>query len=278
MSSYKLGYITNGLHDHSLSQAIGLLEKHAYQAIGITLDHQHLDPYKISKTELLKIQAMLSEAKLMPVVECGARYYLDSSRKHHPNLMSTQSEDRQKRLAFYERAIEIAVAIGASTVSLWSGSLIDDCSREEAWARLVPMLNNLLIKAESHNVTLAFEPEPGMFVESISDYFELKQRLNHPSFKMTMDIGHLAVTEECTPLEAMKSCMDEVVNIHIDDIRNREHFHLPLGDGEIDFEPLIGHLKACNYSGALLVELSRNSHEAPAQIQKSIQFLSQLGP
>ena len=49
----------------------------------------------------------------------------------------------------------------------------------------------------------------------------------------------------------------------LEDIRGRAHEHLPLGEGEIDFPPVLRALAAAGYGGLVTVELSRNSHDAP---------------
>ncbi|NCG55743.1 MAG: TIM barrel protein, partial [Proteobacteria bacterium] len=117
------GYITNGLGDHTLEQAILLLEESGYSSIGITLGPTHLDPEQVKPSELESLQQRLKDSGLKPAIETGGRYLLDHKRKHWPSLVSPEEKHRKIRQQSYIRAIDIAAAIGAEVVSLWSGRL-----------------------------------------------------------------------------------------------------------------------------------------------------------
>ena len=52
------------------------------------------------------------------------------------------------------------------------------------------------------------------------------------------------------------------------------HEHLPLGEGEIDFHPVMEALEALNRPIHLSVELSRHGHEAVRQARKSYDYLA----
>lgn len=272
----QFGYISNGFADHSLEQMIQVLARLGYNGIGITLDHTHLDPVQTSGAELKKIRQLLERESLKPVIETGARFYLDAFRKHRPCLVSVDATGRSRRVAYYRRAIEVAAEIGASVVSLWSGTPPPKTPPETSWSRLEATLPEILDHAGKHGVRIGFEPEPGMFIESNADFAELKRRISHPALAMTVDLGHLAVTEEGALEDHLEACMPDVVNVHVDDIRDRRHDHLPLGTGEIDFVPLLDTLKRHNYDGLALVELARHSHEAPLQAQRSLLYLRSL--
>ena len=271
----RYGYITNGLADHTLEQAIELLGQHRYDGIGITLDHHHLDPHNVSDEQLANIRQLLDEAGLEPVVETGARYGLDPARKHWPSLVSDEHGDRQRRIDYYLRAIEIAGAIGASTVSLWSGIAEQGIEPSRCRDHLVASLTPVLTAAEQRAVRIGFEPEPGMVIENLEQWRWLRGEIPSPALGLTVDLGHLAVTEQPPFHEALLAVVADVVNVHIDDCKNRVHEHLPLGEGEIDFEPLLQILLENGYRGLALVELSRDSHRAPTLVEQSIRYLKE---
>ena len=271
----RYGYITNGFSDHTLEQAIQVLSETGYQGIGITLDHHHLDPFLASEEEIARVRSLLEAASMEVVIETGARYYLDPWRKHHPSLVSADAQGRQKRIAYYKRSIEIASVLGGSVVSLWSGAADARAKTEENWQRLVEGLGEVLDHAAAHQVTIGFEPEPGMFVEDVSDWRELRCRVTHPALGLTLDLGHLAVTEDPPLQSAIEEEAEMLVNVHVDDVKERRHQHLPPGEGEIDFPPLLSALLGCGYKGLALVELSRHSHVAAEVAGASLRFLRQ---
>lgn len=267
------GYITNGLGDHTLEQAILLLEESGYSAIGITLGPTHLDPEQVKSSELESLQQRLKDSGLKPSIETGGRYLLDHKRKHWPSLVSPEEKHRQIRQQSYIKAIDIAAAIGAEVVSLWSGRLESGSDSAPTLEGMISALEPVLQHALEKGVMIGFEPEPGMFIESLSDWIRLKAQLPHPALGLTVDLGHLGVTEASDPSGALESVVSEITHVHIDDCKGGVHEHLPLGEGELDFSSLLGVLTRGDYSGQVLVELSRDSHRAPELVQSSIRFL-----
>ena len=273
MAMLRFGYITNGLRDHTLDAAFALLADLGYQGVGITLDVGHLDPRTAGPAEVQAVRASLSRHGLEAVVETGARYILDPVRKHQPTLLSARAEGRKARLDLLLRAVEIAAALDAKVVSFWSGAKDPGVGEDATWAHLLEALGAVCEAARSHGVTTGFEPEPGMFVEGVADVRELLARGAPEDLRLTLDLGHLQCTEE-PPLDRwVRELGPLIVNVHVDDGRDRVHEHLPLGDGEIDFPPLLRELESMGYAGLCLVELARHSHAAPELARRSIEFL-----
>lgn len=269
----RYGYITNGLADHTLEQGIDLLAAAGYQGIGITLDHHHLDPFQVTDARLAEIGERLRARQLEPVIETGARYALDPQRKHWPSLVSSDAAQCQRRISYYRRAMEIADAIGAKTVSLWSGAAEEGIDQAACRGQLVKALDEVVTCAAGLGIAIGFEPEPGMVMESLADWRWLREQVTGPALGLTIDLGHLAVTESA-PLEAsMATVIEDVIHVHVDDCKGGIHQHLEPGAGQIDFEPLLQLLLQQGYSGLALVELSRDSHRAPELIERSIRYL-----
>ena len=77
-----LGYNTNGLAHHRLDDGLRLLADEGFGAVALTPDVAHLDPYRSTAAEVERIAALLARLDMTCVVEAGARYLLDSQRKH----------------------------------------------------------------------------------------------------------------------------------------------------------------------------------------------------
>lgn len=56
-------------------------------------------------------------------------------------------------------------------------------------------------------------------------------------------------------------------------MRRGVHEHLPFGEGEIDFPPVLEALEATGYQGLTVVELPRHSHAGPQLAEESLRFL-----
>ena len=219
---------------------------------------------------------MLEQHRMSSVIETGARFLLDSRVKHHPTLLSEREEDRRCRVAFLKRAVEIAGKLGSDAVSLWSGTLPAGLTRAAAMDRLAIGLDEVLEWAENWDTRLAFEPEPGMFIQRMSEFAELVERIDHPSLGLTIDIGHVHCLDDGPIPEVLERWKDWLVNVHIEDMRRGVHDHLMFGEGEIDFPPVLARLREIGYSGGVHVELSRHSHDAVEIARRSFHFLRSM--
>jgi sugar phosphate isomerase/epimerase len=270
-----LGYGTNGFAHHRLDEALGVLADLGYQGVALTLDHPHLDPFgpDVAGT-VAAVRRRLDASGLAVVVETGARYVLDPWGKHLPSLLS--DDGRERRVDLLQRAVRIGAGLGAEAVSFWSGSGPPGLEEEVAWQRLAQGCAAVLSTAQAEGVTLGFEPEPGMFVDTIAGYRRLRSLLGEPvAFGLTLDIGHCRCNEASPVPDCVRQAAPYLVNVQIDDMRRGVHEHLEFGQGEINFPPVLAALASSGYPGLVAVELPRHSHAAPTVARQSLAFLRQ---
>lgn len=274
-----LGYNTNGLAHHATLNALDVIAQLGYRGVGLTIDHHCLAPGRAGlSAEIDAIRDRLQHHRLEVVVETGGRYLLDPIRKHFPNLMSASPADQEKRVAFYWHALEMATRLGAKVVSLWSGIPSESTTYTTGLDRLVRGLHPILDEAARRSLEVAFEPEPGMFIERMEQFFDLDERLRHPALQLTLDIGHLRCVE-CEPIpELLRRWSARIRNIHLEDMVPGVHEHLFFGEGDIDFPAVFAALGEIGYTGGVFVELSRHSHMGPETARRSMEFLSRIVP
>jgi len=287
------GNNTNGLAHHKLFEAVELLAEIGYRGVAITIDHNALPPYASDADQQIeRLRRLLKRLKMRSVIETGARFLLDPRTKHEPTLLS---EDPRRRIEFYKYAIDCAAELGSDCVSLWSGTLrtgpffgekanhADQPSTENmdlspsaalAFDRLVEGLGEVLEYAAKQNVTIGFEPEPGMLIDSMQSFEALLQRIDAPNLRLTLDIGHLHCLGEAPIDVTIRRWAPRLVNVHIEDMRRGVHEHLMFGEGEIEFPPVLRALAEVGYLGGVYVELSRHSHEGPQAARKALEFLN----
>jgi len=270
-----LGASTNGIGDVDPLAAVPALADLGYASLAITLDRHVLDPFAPGLPAAVdRWREGLRSAGMRSVVETGARHLLDPLVKHEPTLVSPAAEHRARRADFLVRAVDVAAALGAGCVSLWSGVVRDAAGEEAVWRRLASALGPVLDHAVRRGVTLAFEPEPGMFIDTLARYGALLDRLGRPDhLRLTVDIGHLECMGERPAATLLASRATEIVNVHVDDMLACRHEHLPLGTGDVDFPPLLASLSAAGYTGGLHVELPRQSHRWLETARESAAFL-----
>ncbi|MBB5869116.1 sugar phosphate isomerase/epimerase [Allocatelliglobosispora scoriae] len=268
--SLRFGYGTNGFANHRLGDALAVIADLGYTGVALTLDHAHLDPYAPDLPRRVEaLAAELQRRGLGVVIETGARYLLDPRRKHAPTLLD---DEAAVRVEFLRRAVDIAADLGAEAVSFWAG--VPGATGADHWDRLVRGCAQVVEHAESKGVLLGFEPEPGMLVETIEQWFDLRGRLGEPEpFQLTLDIGHCRAIEPHGVAECVRIAGPHLVNVQIDDMCRGVHEHLEFGAGEIDFPPVLAALREVGYTGLVAVELPRHSHAAPAVAARSLSFL-----
>ena len=246
-----------------------------YEGVALTLDHHALNPFDSRLFDQVhRVRDLLRAYRLRAVVETGARFLLDARRKHQPTLLDPDPAMREYRREFLRRAAYVAAALGVSVVSFWSGTPTDDAPPVVLMERLVESCAILAQDVESlQEVRLAFEPEPGMFLDSMERYAELFECVNHPRFGLTLDVGHLhCLNEPIGP--TIRRWKDVLWNVHIEDMRRGVHEHLVFGEGEIDFSDVLRTLHEIDYQAGIYVELSRHSHEAVETARKALEFLN----
>jgi sugar phosphate isomerase/epimerase len=272
------GYNTNGFAHHRLPDALRILADLGYDSVALTLDYFCLDPFAADfSSQLEATRALLEKLGLRATIETGARFLLDPRRKHQPTLIGPPGE-KERRLHFLEKAVDAAQSLSAGIVSLWSGATSDAAPAEVLWDRLSGGCRALCDYAADRSVRLAFEPEPGMWIDTMARFAELRQRVAHPAFGLTLDIGHLHCLGETPIVEQCERWQALLWNIHIEDMCAGLHDHLMFGEGEIDFPPVLAKLVSLNYQGGVHVELSRHSHDAVETARRSIIFLQNSLP
>ena len=271
----RLGFSTNGIGDVAPLDAVPILKDLGYESLAITPDRHLLDPFSSGlAAETARWRKALEAAGFGRVLETGARHLLDPLQKHEPTLVSPHRTDRDRRTDFLMRTVDLAVELGAPVVSLWSGMARDAADEETLWQRLTNSLAPVLDHAARRGIVLGFEPEPGMFVDTLARQAVLHERLGRPDhLRLTVDLGHLECMGERPAATLLASRATEIVNVHVDDMLACRHEHLPLGTGDVDFPPLLAALSAAGYAGGLHVELPRQSHRWLETARESAAFL-----
>jgi len=270
----RFGYNTNGFAHHRLEDALRIIAGLGYESAAISLEHNALNPYEADVlAQAEAIRKLLENLRLSAVVETGARFLLDPWRKHQPTLISGMAAERELRLDFLCDAVRVARELGTDIVSFWSGAATDNAPEEVLLNRLCEGCRRLCDFAAGMGTRVAFEPEPGMFIDTMARFAELQQRVRHPALGLTLDIGHLHCMGEAPIAKHIERWSTLLWNVHIEDMRRGVHDHLMFGEGEIDFAPVLTALRHIRYGGGVYVELSRHSHDAVETARRALTWL-----
>ena len=257
----RLGYNTNGLQNHRLDDALRLLADQGFEAVAITPDICHLDPFHCTAGEVERIGTLLDQLGLSCSIETGARFLLDPAHKHEPTLMTADERGRQRRIEFLWRAANLGRDLGARVVSFWTG--IDRANGPESRSRLLSSVRAACAAIRECGLVPSLEPEPGMAVATVADWKSVRLELGTEAPAMTLDVGHLYAEWEGDPVALCRAHAHEVAQVHLEDMRRGIHEHLLPGTGDVDFPAVLAALGEGGYAGPVCFELSRHSHMAP---------------
>lgn len=269
----KFAYNTNGLRNMPLEEAIKQISNHNYDGIEISLHKQHFHPLDINIEEVKKIKSALKSSDLvLSNIATGCDDIL-SDEKFEPSIICKDSIGRKKRIELLIKTAEFAEYLGVDVINFATGFKSDKVSNSEAYEYLKQGINYLLVKCPK--TIFALEPEPDMFIEKTEQAIKLINEINNPRLMLNLDIGHVYCCEE-NPILSIRKSIPYARHIHIEDIKNRVHYHQIPGTGDIDFNTILKDLIEYNYQYYISVELYHHADDWNNALDKSIKYLKQI--
>ncbi|HEV8605885.1 MAG TPA: sugar phosphate isomerase/epimerase [Tepidisphaeraceae bacterium] len=253
-----LAFSTNAFKKNTLEEAIEAIARIGYGGVEMMADVPHAYPQNMDEQRIGRIRERfkqlglsVSNVNAFTLFACGDTY--------HPTWIEDDEAKRRTRIEHTLRSIELANTFEAKTISLQPGGPLigTTISRQLAGERFAEGLRQVVPAAKSAGVTLAIEPEPGLFIESSAEYVEFKRTYfdGEPQVKMNCDIGHLFCVGD-DPVEVIRGMAEQIAHVHLEDIgENRVHQHLTPGKGAIDFPRIFAALADIKYTGRVTVEL-----------------------
>jgi sugar phosphate isomerase/epimerase len=254
----QLAFSTNAFKKNTFEEALRSIAAIGYTAVELMADLHHAYPPIMTPARTDQIKSLLAELNLsisninaFTLFACGDTY--------RPTWIEDSATERQRRIEHTLNCIRMAADFGAKTISLQPGGPMigSGLSREEAGRRFAEGIEHCVPLAKEKGVTLAIEPEPGLFIQTAAEYLEFKNAYfkNEDIVKMNCDAGHLFCCGE-DPAAVIRDHAEHVAHIHIEDIgKNRVHQHLTPGKGAMDFPAIFEAIDRVGYHRQVTVEL-----------------------
>ena len=152
-------------------------------------------------------------------------------------------------------------------------NLLPGVKREQAMRYTAEVFTPCLEPAAKRGVTLAIEPLSARetdFLTCASDAVELIERIDHPNFRLQLDVK--AMSYEYKPIpQIIRESAKYLAHFHVNDPNL-----LGPGMGEIGYEPIIAALRAAGYDGWLSVEAFDMQHGAERIAKASLEYLQKV--
>jgi sugar phosphate isomerase/epimerase len=278
MRTWRYAYNTNGLAHHRLSDAVDLVADLGYEAVSLTPDVAHLDPYNCTPAQVAAFDAHARRRGLGVSIQTGARFVIDPRRKHHPTLLDPDPDARARRVDFLVRCLDIGRDVGAKVLSFWSGAAPERQTPAELTGRLLDGCRRVADEAAARGMLAALEPEPGMWIATVDQWTLLANNVRHPAFRLALDAGHVHCNREGDPARIVRAHGPGIADVQVEDMRAGQHVHLAFGEGDFEIAPTLLALREIRYAGHVVVELSRDSHRAVEVATSALAHLKRICP
>jgi inosose dehydratase len=181
-----------------------------------------------------------------------------------------------------EKLLATYAATGSDTLVLSAISGFDGYDArpsldDAGWRTLLTNLDRLSAMAVEHGVKAVLHPHVGTMVENTAD---VQKVLEGSSVALCLDTGHLLIGGT-DPVELTRQAPERVAHTHIKDVdlglakqvqsgrrtyteAVREGMYRPVGQGDVDFNAIVGHLRGHGYDGWYVLEQDTILTEEPA--------------
>lgn len=254
-----LAFSTNAYVRFPLAEACDHIARAGYRAVEILADVPHAFPGIFDEHRAGRLKERLASLGLAPVAvnaNTAMGYFKPVPRDltFEPSLISPNEVHRQDRLALIRQAFALANRLGAPVVTITTGQPLSGEPAAVLRGRLLEGLEHVVHAADLAGIDVAIEPEPGQFIETTAALRRLLDEVDHPRLGANLDVGHAWCAGD-DPAESVHVLADRLWHLHLEDIKDRRHFHLIPGLGEIDFPAIRRALDAVGYDRAAAVEL-----------------------
>ncbi|MBI5559449.1 MAG: sugar phosphate isomerase/epimerase [Deltaproteobacteria bacterium] len=254
----KLSFSTNAFTRFSLCEAVAKIAAAGYAGVEILADMPHLFAAPAAETELPEVQRALRDAGIQAAnlnANTAIGYYGRGFWEplFEPSLAHPEEKERRWRISYTKKVIDFAAILCAPAVSVTSGRPVPGCSPEKGLLLLRDSLAEILDYAGDLGIQIGLEYEPGLLIENCDELAPFLDVMDHPWLGANLDLGHSHLLGE--EAEAVISRLGEkIFHVHLEDIRDRKHFHLIPGLGDINFQQVLASLHK-QYDGFVTVEL-----------------------
>ena len=197
----QLSFSTNAFVKYSVLEAVERIAAVGYEGVELLADVPHLYADSVAETDLERLKALLDRTRLQVAninANTAAGYYGSTFWEplFEPSLAHPDPDLRRWRIDYSKKCVDIAVALGAPTVSITSGRPVSGILPEESLVLLHGALHELLDYAAERSIRIGIEYEPGLLIERYEELAALIDAMGSPNLGANLDLGHSHVLGE----------------------------------------------------------------------------------
>ncbi|WP_394829541.1 sugar phosphate isomerase/epimerase family protein [Pendulispora albinea] len=272
---YALGYSTCGFAaGRPMLELVHKLGELGYEGVELELDRDRFHPHYHSPTQLGAVGRACREVGLRMVLGTGGRHVL-TARRHYPSAICAEPDARRAWVDFVRDSLNLAAEMQVECVMVHSGYTPEGLREETTWDLLVDSMGTLAEHAAKVGQRIAVEWHPEMFLRTGSQYIALARDVGNKAMGCTFDVGHAHCTEDGPLGEIIETFAAHTIHVQMEDMRDRVHKHLPLGEGELNFREIFGAFDRTEYAGVVALEFNAGDlgGNGDQLAERSIRFL-----
>jgi len=150
-------------------------------------------------------------------------------------------------------------------------NIVKGQTKEGAWSRAVELLSSVLDKAGELDLTICLEPLSPVetdFINTVSEGMQMVRQVNHPSFKIHLDVKAMCSESRPVPDIIRSVRADDIGHFHVND----PNLYGP-GMGDVDYGPIAGAISDIGWDKWLSVEVFKYDPDPETIASRSIQYL-----
>lgn len=276
----RLAYSSNAYLRYSIEETIARIAALGYEGLELLADVPHAWPAGLLEGRKQAIRDCLARHKLAIANVNGFMMNAVADPRQpywHPSWIEPDPHYRAIRREHTKRALRLAAELGGPSLQTEPGG---PPAEGQSWRQAADIFYDELMPcvevAEQCGVSLLIEPEPGLLIETFTQYLEFVDRVASPAVGLNFDVGHAYCVHE-DPQDWIARMAPHTRHYHVEDIAfSRKHAHLIPGHGAIDLAAVLREITRTGYEGWVTVELYPYLDDPDAAGREAKQFLENL--
>ncbi len=249
----QIGLCSKILQDYDLAEAIQIAAAIGYQGMEIFGTAKHL-PVDVKDDKVQATARLLGDAGMEAVTLCT----------YVGRFAERSDEECQQEIEAFKRYMDIADTLGCDLIRVIPGGPNDPTeARDDHWYRCAHYISQCCDLALGHAIGVVIENNWGL-AATVDSTLELIYLVDRPNLGINYDPGNLYRMGKYYAVEALERLGDLVWNVQVKDADKRtgeDIWQLLLGEGDVDYESIVGWLQESEYEGYLSAECHREPDE-----------------
>lgn len=176
----------------------------------------------------------------------GGRFFWDS-------FCADNKKERECTVEYGKMALDCLNELGGKVLLIVPGQKCNKDKKSEQWGWAVELTQRLGEEAQKRNVMIGLENVEALFPDTLEEWWQLLNDINHPHVGMYLDVGNVVWLEAGDPVEWLEQLQPWIKQIHFKDAIPGKDL-VPLSEGDVSWSEVMRTIEDVDYNGWILTE------------------------